>query len=420
MRHSMRGTRLVVFLTVFIDLIGFGMVMPLLPLYGERFGPSPLMLGLLLSSFSICQFVAAPILGRLSDRIGRRPVLIASLAGSAIGYAILAAAQSLPLLFVARIIDGFSGGNISTAQAVIADTTAPGDRAKGMGLIGMAFGLGFVLGPFLGGILATQHESLPSLFAALLSLIAMTLAIVRLPETRPVAARAASQSREQSPAQSPARSPARQPAHSPAHRHRSLAALAHALARPRLGIVLAALFLWTFAFSNFEATFSQFLHAQHGFTPARASWLFAYAGLIAAAVQGAFVGPLAGRFSERRLAAIGGFVAAAGLVVIPHVAPAAPLFCGLALLAGGIGLLSPSVSALASRLAAADEQGGVLGIAQSFSSLARIAGPIAGEALYGGAGPAAPFVVGGVILAMVGGVAVARFPGFAKQGDETA
>src|SRR5262245_30614309 len=144
----MKTPRLVVFLTVFIDLIGFGMVMPLLPLYGERYHPSPLVLGLLLSSFSICQFVFAPVLGRLSDRVGRRPVLIVSLAGSAIGYALFAVARSIPMLFVARIIDGISGGNIATAQAVIADTTQPEERAKGMGLIGMAFGLGFVLGPF--------------------------------------------------------------------------------------------------------------------------------------------------------------------------------------------------------------------------------------------------------------------------------
>jgi multidrug resistance protein len=392
MTRARPASLLVVFLTVFIDLIGFGMVMPLLPLYGERYGPPPIVLGLLLASFSVCQFVFAPILGRLSDRVGRRPVLILSLAGSAAGYLLFAVARSLPLLFASRIIDGISGANIATAQAVIADTTAPEERARGMGLIGTAFGLGFVLGPFLGGVLAARAESLPGFFAAFLSLAAMTIAIVALPETLPAKRGGGTRADAAPPRIAPLR------------------ALAAAIARPQLRAVLAALFLMTFAFSNFEATFSQFLHATHGYAPSGASWIFAYVGLIAAATQGAVIGMLARRMPESHLAAVGGVLAAAGLLAIPSAAPPGALLASLALLAGGVGLLSPSIHALASRLAADDEQGGVLGAAQSFGALARILGPIAGQSLYGGIGAAVPYVVGGILMGAVGALAALRLP----------
>ena len=205
----------IVFLIVFIDLVGFGIVIPILPLYAEEYGPSPVIFGLLMASFSIMQFLAAPILGRLSDRIGRRPVLLVSLLGSAVGYVLFGIAGSLAMLFASRIIDGISGGNISTAQAVIADITAPEDRAKGMGIIGAAFGLGFILGPAIGALLVTIAPWLPGIGAAVASLIAFVLVLIRLPETLDTEAR-----RE-------------------ARRHPlNLGSLVEALSHPRVGLCL--------------------------------------------------------------------------------------------------------------------------------------------------------------------------------------
>ncbi len=224
----------IVFLIVFIDLVGFGIVIPILPLYAEEFGPSPVIFGLLMASFSIMQFIAAPILGRLSDRIGRRPVLLVSLLGSALGYVLFGIAGSLGMLFASRIIDGISGGNISTAQAVIADITGPEDRAKGMGIIGAAFGLGFVLGPAIGALLVTVAPWLPGIGAAVASLIAFVLVLTRLPETLDTDAR-----RE-------------------ARRHPlNLGSMAEALGHPFVGLCLLMVFFSIFAFANFETTFAQ-------------------------------------------------------------------------------------------------------------------------------------------------------------------
>lgn len=172
-----------VFVIVFIDLIGFGIVIPILPIYAEAFGPSAVELGLLMASFSAMQFIFAPILGRLSDRVGRRPVLLVSMVGSAVGYVMFGFAGSMAMLFASRIIDGISGGNISTAHAVIADITSPEDRAKGMGLLGAAFGLGFILGPAISGLLLQFGTWLPGVAAAVASMIAFTMVLFFLPET---------------------------------------------------------------------------------------------------------------------------------------------------------------------------------------------------------------------------------------------
>jgi DHA1 family tetracycline resistance protein-like MFS transporter len=365
----------IVFLIVFIDLVGFGIVIPILPLYAEKYGPSPVVFGLLMASFSTMQFVAAPILGRLSDRIGRRPVLMVSLLGSAVGYVLFGIAGSLGGLFASRIIDGISGGNISTAQAVIADITGPEDRAKGMGIIGAAFGLGFILGPAIGALLVTVAQWLPGIAAAVASLIALVLVLTRLPETLDIDAR-----RE-------------------AHRHPlNLGSLAEALSRPLVGLCLLMVFFAIFAFANFETTFAQFAKLRFDFSTSSIAWLFVYAGVLGAIVQGGLVGRLARKFGEVRLIVFGTLLSFIALGLLPYAPSRGHLLAVLAVLALGQGIANPSLSAFTSKLVNPDEVGGVMGVYQGISSLARIIGPFWGEVVYGAIGFAWPFRTGSVFM----------------------
>ena len=386
-----------VFLIVFIDLIGFGIVIPILPLYAEEFGPSPVVFGLLMASFSAMQFIFAPILGRLSDRVGRRPVLLVSLVGSAIGYVIFGFAGSLFMLFASRIIDGISGGNISTAQAVIADITTPEERAKGMGVIGAAFGLGFILGPAVGGILVQVAPWLPGVAAAVASLTAFVMVLVFLPETVDPEARAT------------------------ARRHPfNLKSLGDAVGHPLVWPCLVIVFLIIFAFSNFETTFAQFAVFAHDFTRSSVYWLFVYAGVLGALVQGGLVRHLAPRFGEARLVFVGTIIGFLALGFMPYVGTRGLLMVVLALLALGQGLAGPSLSALTSKLVDADEVGGVMGVYQGMSSLARILGPFWAEVVYGKIGVAWPFRTGSVFMllaAVVAGMTLLRASNRVKQSN---
>jgi len=372
----------IVFLIVFIDLVGFGIVIPILPLYVEEYGPSPLVFGLLMASFSLMQFLFAPILGRLSDRVGRRPVLLVSLIGSAVGYLLFGIAGSLGMLFASRIIDGISGGNISTAQAVIADITGPEDRAKGMGLIGAAFGLGFILGPAIGAILVTVAPWMPGAAAAVTSMIAFVLVLIKLPETLDFEAR-----------------------HKARRHPMNFRNLIEALSQPFVGYCLVMVFFTIFAFANFETTFAQFARLRFGFSTSAIAWLFVYAGVLGAIVQGGLVGRLAKRFGEGRLIAVGTLLSFLSLGLLPYMQTSGPLLTTLAVLAVGQGIAHPSLSALTSKLASADEVGGVMGVYQSMSSLARIAGPFWAEVVYGKLGFEWPFRTGSVFMLLASVVA---------------
>jgi DHA1 family tetracycline resistance protein-like MFS transporter len=373
----------IIFLIVFIDLVGFGIVIPILPLYAEQYGPSPVIFGLLMASFSIMQFIAAPILGRLSDRVGRRPVLLISLLGSAFGYVLFGIAGSLGMLLASRIIDGISGGNISTAQAVIADITGPEDRARGMGIIGAAFGLGFILGPAIGALLVTVAPWLPGIGAAAASLIAFVLVLTRLPETLAPEAR-----RE-------------------ARRHPlNLSSLAEALSHPLVGLCLLMVFCTIFAFANFETTFAQFARLRFGFQTSTIAWLFVYAGVLGAVVQGGLVGHLAARFGEIRLIVAGTALSFVSLGLLPYASSRGPLLSVLAVLALGQGVAHPSLSAFTSKLVDPDEVGGVMGVYQGMSSLGRIVGPFWGEVVYGTIGFAWPFRTGSIFMLLACWVAV--------------
>ncbi|HEX8162038.1 MAG TPA: MFS transporter [Pyrinomonadaceae bacterium] len=352
-----RSPLLVIFVTVFIDLIGFGIVIPVLPYYveGTRFNASARMVGLLFASYSVMQLLFTPILGRLSDRYGRRPVLFFSLLGTSLGFLIMGFATTLWMLFAGRIIDGITGGNISTAQAYIADVTTKEERAKGMGLIGAAFGLGFTFGPAIGGVLSRWGISVPFTFAGVLALANAVLLYFTLPETV-----------------------------TPDHPARESAAagrwtqLLAALRQPRLAFVLVIYFLFIVAFSIMTASFALFTMYRFGYDAAHNGYIFMYVGLIGALIQGGLIGRLAKRYGELPLVILGAFCFALSLVAIPLTHPglglAALLVVG-ALFGLGNSLATPSLQTLASKSAGAGEQGGVLGVVQSVASLARATGP---------------------------------------------
>ncbi|HEX9637405.1 MAG TPA: MFS transporter [Acidobacteriota bacterium] len=365
-----------VFLIVFVDLIGFGMVLPLLPLYGHRYGASSLLLGLLLGSYSFMQFIFAPLWGRLSDRRGRRPILLIALAGQALGYLLFGLARGLAVLFVSRILAGICAANIATAQAVVADITPAEQRARGMGLIGAAFGLGFILGPAFGGLLLQIGPTWPGLAAAALSTTALILTWLRLPETL---AR-----REPTPPQ-----------------HRApLKALLGGLRIPGLGGVILMGFLLTLAFSGLESTFALLVDQHYHFTPRAIGLTFAYLGILSALIQAGLIGRLSARFGERALVVFGLGLTAVGMAIIPAAPNATALLGLLPILAIGMGLTSPALSALASRLAPAGAQGGTLGAYQSAASLARIVGPVWAATGYSGLSHWWPFLTGAGWIAL--------------------
>jgi MFS transporter, DHA1 family, tetracycline resistance protein len=374
------GTRApltILFLTVFLDLVGFGIVIPLLPLYAELFGASPMAVVWLVAIYSLMQFVFAPWWGQLSDRVGRRPVLLVGLFGSALSYLVFGLAGSLLVLFVARALAGFMGANIGVAQAYVADVTAPEDRARGMGLIGAAFGLGFIFGPAIGGSLAHFGPSVPFLAAGGLAFVNGLMAVRWLPESRP---RSVSRTVSQP----------------------GLGARVEALRRfsagRRGGALFGIFFLLTFAFAALEATFSLWADRRWEFTPSGVAFLFAYIGVLITVVQGALVGPLVRRLGERRLAAYGAAALAIGLFAIPAAPSVAWLAVALAFLAFGQGTTIPAISAMISRAAAPEEQGRLLGVSQSLSALGRVLGPVYGGLAFAKVGIGAPYVGGGAVV----------------------
>ena len=354
-----RSPLLVIFITVFIDLVGFGIVIPVLPYYAEgtRFNATPRMVGVLFASYSIMQLIFSPVLGRLSVKYGRRPVLLLSILGTSVGFLVLGLATTLWMLFLGRIIDGISGGNISTAQAYIADITTKEDRARGMGIIGAAFGLGFIFGPAIGGILSRWGINVPFLFAAGLALANAILLYFFLPETVTKD----------------------HPARVSAARGRGWAHLANSLTQPRLGFVLTIYFLFIVAFSIMTTSFSLYTMFRFGYDAQHTGWLFAYVGIIAVIIQGGLIGRLVKRFGELPLVIVGALFFAGSLFAVPFVGPNTGGLVAL-LIGGGIfslgnSLATPALTSLASKSAGAAEQGSVLGVTQSVASLARVVGP---------------------------------------------
>ncbi len=364
---------LVVFLTVVLDLVGFGIVIPLLTFYAESFDASPVQVTALMACYSLAQFLVAPLWGQLSDRIGRRPVLLVSIALTAVMLAGFASAKALWMLFLFRTLHGAMTANISTAQACMADLTTPENRAKGMGLIGAAFGVGFTLGPFIGGELGKTSLSLPLWVAAGLSAINFLLALMWLPETR-------------------------HPASIRSERSISPVALWQALSTPTVGLCILLTFVQVFSFAMMESTFTLFAEHSHGMRPEDIGRLFGFVGIVSIVVQGGLIGRLVKRFGERRLVPAGLALISIGVALLPFAPRGAALMTAFGVMAVGQSLVTPSLQALISRSALASEQGSVLGSTQSFSALARATGPTLGGPLYAFV-PAAPFMTAAVLLA---------------------
>lgn len=374
-----RSPLVVLFLVVVIDLIGFGIVLPLLPRYAKEYAASPVMTGVIMASFSAMQFVFAPFWGRLSDRHGRRPILMVGLFGSVLAYTLFGLADSLAVLLISRIAAGFFGATIGAAQAYIADVTDVKERGRGMALIGAAFGLGFVLGPAIGGVTSTpstlfpwgSHE-LPGFIAAGLSAFALVLAVFALPEPPRHAARA----------------------------ERSLfdrSAVRLALATPTVPLILLLQFGATFAFASFESTLSLFTQAQWQYDERHNGYVFTFVGLVLVVAQGGIVRRLMPKVGELKFVVRGTLLMALGLGGLAFASNLPELLLALAVAVLGFAMVTPSLSSLLSRRTPAATQGEVLGLGQSMLSLARILGPLFGNWLFGIAW-GLPYVVAAFLL----------------------
>jgi multidrug resistance protein len=374
---SNRRAYLAVFLTVVLDLIGFGMILPLLPFYAQELEATPFLIGILFSSYSLAQLLFAPMLGRLSDRIGRRPVLLATIAGSAGAHLLFAFSGSFALLLLARTLAGVAAANYGIAQAYLADITPPEERSRAMGVVGAAFGLGFVIGPASGGLLShfLGNQAVP-LTAAALALLNLILAAMWLPESL---------------------SPEVRGRLRPSH-WLGFSVLRRLGTNAPLLLLMLLSFLVMFAFSMMEATLALYCQDRFGFNAAKTSWLFAFVGVVLVIVQGGLLGKLIRRFGERRLILAGITLMAAGLALLPSGPTPAWLLGALGLLAVGNGLHNPSTLGLLSRLTDEGSQGETIGLSRSFGALARTLGPAAGTAIFAGIGPAWPFWAAGALM----------------------
>lgn len=344
-----RASLLVIYLTVFLDLMGFGILLPLMPYYAIHFGAKGLGLGALFAAFSVAQLFGAPLLGRLSDRLGRKPVLLTSLLGSTVAYVATGLSDSLLTLMAARALAGLFAGSIATAQAYVADVTTPQERAKYMGLIGASIGMGFVIGPWIGAELSRFGFGTSAFVAAGLSLFNALLGLFALRESR-------HPSKKRVPF--------------------SLQRLRTQLATPVVGRLLIASFFITFAFVAMEATFALLAQRKFDLHSTQLGRIFGALGIVIVITQGGLVGRLVRRYGELTLALIGCGTLAVLLGLVPWMPTLALTVVALLGVAAGQGLLIPSLSSLLSRASGADEQGAVLGLGQSFGALARAMGPV--------------------------------------------
>jgi multidrug resistance protein len=371
----------ILFFTVFVDLIGFGIVLPLLPIYADQIGASGTQIGLLVVSYSIAQLCFAPIWGRLSDRFGRRRILIIGLLGSAASYLVFAFAGSIAILLLSRILAGVGGANISVAQAYVADITSPEERSGKLGILGSAFALGFVFGPALGGILAPIAPELPGLVASALCAINAVLAIFFLTESLPAHLRTGRASRVAS--------------------GRGLR-LGDLLQRRDILLLLALSFLFTAAFAVMHPTFALLVSGRFGLSATAVGWLFALLGFVSAMTQGVLVPTLSRRIGEAAIVRSCALPLALGLALVGVTSSFSILIVGTSLMGFGIGASMPALTGLLSRMAPAERQGGSLGIGQSASALARIAGPLLGGVLWDLGGASWTYLAGSALALLAG------------------
>jgi DHA1 family tetracycline resistance protein-like MFS transporter len=371
-----------IFLVVFIDLLGFSLILPLLPYYARTFNASGTVTGLLVASYAAVQLFGAPLLGRLSDRYGRRPILLVSIFGTFIGFLLLGFARALWVLFASRIIDGITGGNLTVAQAYITDVTDNKSRAKGLGMIGAAFGLGFIIGPVTGGVLSQWGFAVPAFAAAGLSLVNLILVAAWLPESLT--------------AQKRARAASNGPA-------LTLSAMAKALKRPFTGSLLISRFFFGLAFAIFQTIFSLYALARFNLTAAQTGYILTYVGVLSVITQGFLVGRLTSRVREDTLIVGGVMVMALCLLGWAFAPSIAMLLVVMAPTSFAGGILNTVLSSTLTKAVAPQEIGGILGLSASIESLTRVFAPAIGGALLSSLGTWAPGLFGAIVLAGLSG-----------------
>jgi DHA1 family tetracycline resistance protein-like MFS transporter len=368
-------------LIVLIDMLGFALIVPLLAYYADSFGATELQTGLLVSSYAFMQMLGAPILGRISDRFGRRPVFLISIAGTFIGFLILGFSNSLWMLFLSRILSGLTAGNISVAQAYIADVTDEKNRARGMGMIGAAFGIGFILGPAIGGTLSVYGFAVPAFVAAGLTFINLLAVYFWLPESLTDERRAELASQTKADV--------------------SLAALLAALGRPLVGPLLWTRFGFAVAFNAFQTVFPLYALKKFDLTAQQTGYILAYVGVVLVVMQGGVIGPLAARFKESDLLTAFLAFALAGMIGWALASSVPLLLAVLFPMAIGAGSFNALINSAISKAVSPDEVGGMLGFAAGLESGTRIVMPALASYLLGAYGPSTPGYMGSVVLAVV-------------------
>jgi multidrug resistance protein len=349
-----------IFLIIVVDILGMAIIFPLLPFYAEHMGASPTQVGFLVATFAVCQLFGGPMLGRMSDHVGRKPLLILSQVGTLFGFGILAWAGNLWMIFISRAIDGFTAGNISLAQAYIADVTKPEQRTKAFALIGVAFGVGFLLGPALGGFLSQYGYEVPIYAAMILSALSILATWILLPATKTSAEAAARR-----------------------FTVFDWKTYAEYFRRPSLGLLLWQFAAFIFAFTLFMSGFALFAERRftwngHAFGPREVGYVYAYIGLLGIILQGGVVGRLSHRFGDRWLVRYGFVFGTAGFVALAWTYDIVPLLIVGFVISFGTGVLRPALTSLITQLADRSEQGGVLGLTQALQSIAQITAPVLG------------------------------------------
>jgi MFS transporter, DHA1 family, tetracycline resistance protein len=381
-----RSALIVLTLTAFVDMLGFSIILPVLPYYAETYGASPTVVGLLFASYSLMQFFFAPVWGSISDRVGRKPILVMGLLGACVGLVIFGLATSLIVLFASRVFAGIMAATVPVAQAYAADVTEPEHRAKAMGMLGAAIGLGFVCGPAIGGVLATFGRGVPAFVAAGIAFVNAIWTIVALKESLKPQIRS--------------------------DRWLPIQALRTIWRKPAIVLLLAVFFVNVFAFAAMEATFALLVEdvfypgLPHSELARRVGYFLGFAGVIMVIVQGGLLGRLVDRFGEARLIPVGLAFIIGGLVIMPLLPTFGWVLVSLAFLSIGVALIRPNAFSIMSRLVSSEVQGGVLSIGQALGSLARAAGPAWGGWMYHTMGSSAPFLYGSGItgVALLGSI----------------
>jgi multidrug resistance protein len=381
MRTTNRHAVIILFLTMFIVMVGFGVIMPILPFYAESMGATATHLGLLFASYSVVQFIFSPIWGQMSDRVGRKPMILLGLIGFGVSFFLFGMATSLWMLFAARLLGGIlSAATLPTVMAYIADTTDEKGRGGGMGILGAAMGMGITFGPVIGGFLGEQSPSLPFYFSALLALAVAVFAFFLLPESR---------SMEQ-----------RQQSRATPRRRSNIVEVVLALRGP-IGFILVLAFLASFASANLEGTFALFSEAHLGFGESEMGLVFGTMGIVMALTQGLLVGRFINRWGEERMIQVGLLSSALGFICLVATFNMASILFVIAIMGLGNATMRPAVNSLASKLVSADEQGSAMGVVNSYNSLGRVFGPVVGGVLFDAFGYQWPYIVGSVLFFLI-------------------